>query len=630
MEKQVSENDIQVSCSEKEMAQLHQKQPFENADFQYEKDRCHSTSNCEKSVQNSCRCHDNSDINSNSIGALVVRECASYNVQPLNSLTIHANMQEVNEINKSDPSYERIFVYSDEAEYSNLSMQDYDEGEDERWLESTNSLNNRKWRQPFEDKSTPKNRSTQPKIKVESIGSHEGKQQNRRVYRESSSRGSRASFSDLRHYNNFARKLEELGELHDGSVSFRRCSKRRKSVSTSSRKQSISRKSEFYVGGADNHELDEFHVTGRRLSREIHHQRDCSSVSEALSMKDVEYALYYDKSFGDSEVDFGVFKKKNSHFQGIKTNDDYFGQEHDRHSVSNLADGLYLRGGHCRKKHQKEIMLVSGKKQPSPRPHYALKTSGDSCFEELISSTSHGCKYRRRSCSSCSWNHDRVHDRCLEHPCHLFTSKNKNDWESPSPDRSCVTMLEGSPSSNIQLQEQEHHSRCRYYPNNTQFSNISTTYSRGTLNALAEEVALSVRRCEDSNSDMDITNDSTCNAIASQSLSTRKHKEVKRGATDRCENNSFSLVSNSSEILPPSSESWTATRPPYLRAMTMPLPERPKITPTNQTSRSGSFQFQPNNRHVHPKLPDYDDLAAKFTALKKEHSQNTTPRAFHA
>ncbi|KAK4368538.1 hypothetical protein RND71_012330 [Anisodus tanguticus] len=61
---------------------------------------------------------------------------------------------------------------------------------------------------------------------------------------------------------------------------------------------------------------------------------------------------------------------------------------------------------------------------------------------------------------------------------------------------------------------------------------------------------------------------------------------------------------------------------PYLRAMTMPT-ERPKDSLTDDNFlRSNSFPVQePENRHVHPKLPDYDEVAAKFLALKKEKLQ---------
>ncbi|XP_060211433.1 uncharacterized protein LOC132638638 [Lycium barbarum] len=57
----------------------------------------------------------------------------------------------------------------------------------------------------------------------------------------------------------------------------------------------------------------------------------------------------------------------------------------------------------------------------------------------------------------------------------------------------------------------------------------------------------------------------------------------------------------------------------YLRTTTMP-PERPK---DDNFIRSSSFPVQESSpkRYVHPKLPDYDEIAAKFKALKKERLQ---------
>lgn len=62
------------------------------------------------------------------------------------------------------------------------------------------------------------------------------------------------------------------------------------------------------------------------------------------------------------------------------------------------------------------------------------------------------------------------------------------------------------------------------------------------------------------------------------------------------------------------------------RAMTMPI-QRPngRISSEN-VHRSNSFPVEESercnsNRHVHPKLPDYDELAAKFMALKKANLQ---------
>lgn len=59
---------------------------------------------------------------------------------------------------------------------------------------------------------------------------------------------------------------------------------------------------------------------------------------------------------------------------------------------------------------------------------------------------------------------------------------------------------------------------------------------------------------------------------------------------------------------------------PYLRAVTMPI-ERPKDSESDNILRSNSFPIN-SSPHVHPKLPDYDELAAKFMALKKSNLQN--------
>ncbi|XP_068659575.1 uncharacterized protein [Aristolochia californica] len=73
----------------------------------------------------------------------------------------------------------------------------------------------------------------------------------------------------------------------------------------------------------------------------------------------------------------------------------------------------------------------------------------------------------------------------------------------------------------------------------------------------------------------------------------------------------------------PMIETKIARAAPYSRAMTMPI-ERSKVTGKKETLRCSSFG------HVHPKLPDYDELAAKFTALKKEHTKRyTVPATRH-
>ncbi|XP_045807444.1 uncharacterized protein LOC123900167 [Trifolium pratense] len=61
------------------------------------------------------------------------------------------------------------------------------------------------------------------------------------------------------------------------------------------------------------------------------------------------------------------------------------------------------------------------------------------------------------------------------------------------------------------------------------------------------------------------------------------------------------------------------TEIPYLRALTMPQERHRKGK--DKMLRTFSCPYQHPN-HVHPKLPDYDDIAAKFTALKRENLQN--------
>lgn len=82
------------------------------------------------------------------------------------------------------------------------------------------------------------------------------------------------------------------------------------------------------------------------------------------------------------------------------------------------------------------------------------------------------------------------------------------------------------------------------------------------------------------------------------------------------------LIPTSSGINSPSTSK--EEKPSYSRARTMP-PERPKDADSDNMLRSNSFPFtdpeSSANRHVHPKLPDYDELVAKFMALKKANLQ---------
>ncbi|KAI3465731.1 hypothetical protein Pfo_022394 [Paulownia fortunei] len=76
-------------------------------------------------------------------------------------------------------------------------------------------------------------------------------------------------------------------------------------------------------------------------------------------------------------------------------------------------------------------------------------------------------------------------------------------------------------------------------------------------------------------------------------------------------------------------DNWAGeqAQPPPSRAITMPA-ERPKESITDKISRSNSYPFEQHHsgysscRHIHPKLPDYDELAEKFMALKRANLQN--------
>ncbi|KAI3718508.1 hypothetical protein L6452_19382 [Arctium lappa] len=63
-------------------------------------------------------------------------------------------------------------------------------------------------------------------------------------------------------------------------------------------------------------------------------------------------------------------------------------------------------------------------------------------------------------------------------------------------------------------------------------------------------------------------------------------------------------------------------RDDYTRAISMPCKRSTKCVDENGVMRSNSLPVEPSPPHVHPKLPDYDQLAAMFKALKKEHLQN--------
>ncbi|KAF6163135.1 hypothetical protein GIB67_024999 [Kingdonia uniflora] len=106
----------------------------------------------------------------------------------------------------------------------------------------------------------------------------------------------------------------------------------------------------------------------------------------------------------------------------------------------------------------------------------------------------------------------------------------------------------------------------------------------------------------------------------------RRNEECKSEEAEGmdCQASYVSSRGSCSRTISPQTQSWE--RPPYMRAVTMP-PERPKGPATDLILRSASFQLQQPDHssrssssscpHIHPKLPDYDDLAARFKAMKE-------------
>lgn len=111
-------------------------------------------------------------------------------------------------------------------------------------------------------------------------------------------------------------------------------------------------------------------------------------------------------------------------------------------------------------------------------------------------------------------------------------------------------------------------------------------------------------------------------AVTAEVSACRNHPSFKQNKlTERKAESPASSKGSCSNVTSPSTRK--GIQAPYLRAVTMPL-ERAKAGSTDNIIRANSCSFQQLNHrnHVHPKLPDYDELEAKFTALKKEYLQN--------
>ncbi|XP_010245319.1 PREDICTED: uncharacterized protein LOC104588894 [Nelumbo nucifera] len=251
-----------------------------------------------------------------------------------------------------------------------------------------------------------------------------------------------------------------------------------------------------------------------------------------------------------------------------------------------------------RRKHQKKISTeknqsssfkIEEKKFSPHQPINARKIPNELFFEKGGKYFPHKYNYdQRKSYNSCSVNDDMVIDCSLEHTCYFLACDNKDDWASPCWKQGRgIIRLEGFPC-------EESIDSCHHFC----FQN----------RAFQNDITVSETQCLDNQS---------------------KKKEW-REEDDELSDCHGSLTTSQGSS---STCSWTKTvaRPQYMRNMTMP-PERPKPLTTGNILRSSSCHLQQANRsrsssssnsssHVHPKLPDYDDLATKFMALKKEHMQ---------
>ncbi|KAF9590618.1 hypothetical protein IFM89_035936 [Coptis chinensis] len=283
---------------------------------------------------------------------------------------------------------------------------------------------------------------------------------------------------------------------------------------------------------------------------------------ENLSMKDVECALYYGEP-------------------GYTSQDD---------DLSSLRS--YPHRKHQKKTPDLEILTSPvtnhRKKLSSPKSPYfnGWRIREEAHLKEMEShSVSHGCKRNQKNYDDCKFSHDKV-GRFLVKPSYLIASDEEDEWESPSRrQRSKSKALKGLSSSNLQGKREDtlHNSHC------------------------SPDEAF----CKKINTD----------------------RKGSRGATDKAMNNCIEEAevidcrpscASSHDSCSRVTSPWMHVRPPYLRAMTMP-PERPKELPSNQILKSTSSlpKHQSHSKigspsYVHPKLPEYDDLAAKFRALKKE------------
>ncbi|KAJ4981213.1 hypothetical protein NE237_032050 [Protea cynaroides] len=334
-------------------------------------------------------------------------------------------------------------------------------------------------------------------------------------------------------------------------------------------------------------------------------QVPCSSKSPSLSKNDVESALYY----GD-HCDYSPNENSPRH----KTKHP---KRHQRKITEESWNSKF-------KSHKKKLQLP---RQDDDTWEVPKELFGEEEEKHSISS-----KYSWRSFSGCRIDCDMGFNCSLKHPCYFFTSDGKDAVENM-----CLKQYRGIqagvgfPSHNFQ---QGFSTNEEAYKGTTAMNHRSyghtPDYKAIKGNIQVQDMGWDTfpqRDCQYMASSYAVTDSKN----QMSNMRSMKEERVEQEVISDFQSICASSHGSCSYVASPLTQRFR--QPPYLRAQTMP-PERPKNTATDKISRSASCEFKQTNHsngtsssssssHVHPKLPDYDDLAAKFMALKKERLQST-------
>ncbi|XP_043712794.1 uncharacterized protein LOC122661465 [Telopea speciosissima] len=344
--------------------------------------------------------------------------------------------------------------------------------------------------------------------------------------------------------------------------------------------------------------------SGKRLNRRLLSWGSQVSHS-SMSMNDVESALYYGDPCDNS------------------SNEDPF-----RHK------------NHHPKKHQRKMPIEDSRdfKYRSQKNKLPLLRQDDDTGEtkkEICGKAMEGKPFYN---SDCRIDREMVIDCSLEHPCYFFTRNDKDEVENM-----CIKQHKGIrmgmdfPSQNCQQKWQGH---CCNSPNEEEAFKGTTVMNHRSYGYAPDYKGVS-GNIQVQEMGWDSSPQRDCQYMVSMyavtdykspvpNMRSMKEESVEQGISD-FPGSCVSSHGSCSSMTSPLTE--RLRQPPYLRAQTMPL-ERPQNGSSDvKVIRSASFQLKQTNNstgssssssssHVHPKLPDYDDLAAKFKALKKEHLQS--------